>query len=169
VTSSNLDFPDVLLDEIAERAAALVSQRLEAPPTESEFLTVEEASELLRCNPQRIYDSARMGIRETRKYALVTCGPSAWLKCPSRGPRPSPSQDGRDLGWRSANDVSAGRHARVTDPIPAPPRLAIPVFKPIFAQGGGHSTPFDPLTRPLSLCSSQIRPRGSGMFFWGQE
>jgi hypothetical protein len=107
------------------------------------------------------------------------------LKCPSRGPRPSPSQDGRDQGWRSANDVSAGRQARVrplTDPpggqtsgdpeqagmppcpsrarfLPpfVPSRPAEPSVQADLRQGGRSSTPFrPPSNRPRSLCSSQI-------------
>jgi excisionase family DNA binding protein len=46
-----------LVELIAERAAELVLERLEvAQAPESEFLTVSEAAEFLRCKPQRIYD-----------------------------------------------------------------------------------------------------------------
>lgn len=52
----HLQLPDELLDAIAERAAVLALERLERQGPASEFLTVDEAAELLRCKPQRIYD-----------------------------------------------------------------------------------------------------------------
>jgi len=49
--------PEETLEAIAERAAEIVLERLAAPATvESEFLTVDEAAELLRAKPQRVYD-----------------------------------------------------------------------------------------------------------------
>ncbi len=53
----NLSVPPALVEEIAQRAAAIVLERLrrqpEAPPR---LLTVPEAAELLRARPQRVYD-----------------------------------------------------------------------------------------------------------------
>jgi excisionase family DNA binding protein len=56
VTSLHLQLTDELVDTIANRAAALVLERLDGSMPASEFLTVEEAAEVLRCKPQRIYD-----------------------------------------------------------------------------------------------------------------
>lgn len=55
-----VDLPEVVLERVAERAAAIVLERLES--SEPEFLSVGEAAELARCKPQRIYDlrSARV-------------------------------------------------------------------------------------------------------------
>lgn len=54
---------DEALDAIAERAAALVLERLagETSSSASEWLTVKEAAELLRCDPQRIFDLRSAG------------------------------------------------------------------------------------------------------------
>lgn len=52
-----VQLPDAVLEAIAERAAVLVLERLGAPrATESEFLSVEEAAEILRASKQRVYD-----------------------------------------------------------------------------------------------------------------
>jgi excisionase family DNA binding protein len=58
VTEVRLEVPDDVLDAIAERAAAIVLERLDAPaPRESsEFVTVDEAAEILRAARQRVYD-----------------------------------------------------------------------------------------------------------------
>ena len=57
MTELRLDLPEPVLNELAERAAALVLERLSAAPaTESEFLTVTEAADLLRASRQRVYD-----------------------------------------------------------------------------------------------------------------
>lgn len=55
---AQLELPDDVVERIAERAAEFVLERLESQPTAtgSEFLTVAEAAELLRCKPQRVYD-----------------------------------------------------------------------------------------------------------------
>jgi excisionase family DNA binding protein len=50
-----LALPDELLDELVERVTARVLEELEAP-ARPEFLTVQEAAELLRAKPQRVYD-----------------------------------------------------------------------------------------------------------------
>jgi excisionase family DNA binding protein len=62
VTGLRLELPTDVLDElveaIAERAAAIVLERLRddggSPP--SPYLSVDEAAELLRAKPQRVYD-----------------------------------------------------------------------------------------------------------------
>jgi excisionase family DNA binding protein len=46
--------PPAVVDEIVERVAAVVLERVQAPA--SAYLTVDEAAELLRCKPQRVYD-----------------------------------------------------------------------------------------------------------------
>lgn len=46
-----LDFPEELLEAIADR----VAQRIDSSPV-SPLLTVEEAAQYLRCRPKRIYD-----------------------------------------------------------------------------------------------------------------
>jgi excisionase family DNA binding protein len=50
-----LVLPDEVLDELVERVTARVLEALEAP-TQPEFLSVQEAAELLRAKPQRVYD-----------------------------------------------------------------------------------------------------------------
>jgi excisionase family DNA binding protein len=51
------DFPDELLEAIAARAAQLVLERVQpAPGPVSAYLSVDEAAELLRAKPQRVYD-----------------------------------------------------------------------------------------------------------------
>jgi excisionase family DNA binding protein len=51
----HIDLPDELVERIAELAAAIVLERLEAQrPPASEYLTVLEAAELLRCRRQRV-------------------------------------------------------------------------------------------------------------------
>lgn len=44
------------IEAIAQRAAEIVLARMPAPTTDSEYLTVLEAAELMRCKRQRIYD-----------------------------------------------------------------------------------------------------------------
>jgi excisionase family DNA binding protein len=51
-----LELPAEVIEAIAERAAAIVVQRLEQPAAESPFMTVAEAAGYARCKPQRIYD-----------------------------------------------------------------------------------------------------------------
>jgi excisionase family DNA binding protein len=55
VNRLTLELPQEFVEAVAERAAALVLERLEAR-TASPYLSVEEAAEYLRCSPQRIYD-----------------------------------------------------------------------------------------------------------------
>ena len=53
-------FPPELLEPlaqaIAERAAELALERLPAPASLPEYLTVEEAADYMRCRRQRVYD-----------------------------------------------------------------------------------------------------------------
>jgi excisionase family DNA binding protein len=51
-----LSLPDDVVEAIAERAAELVLEQLGDRGHVREFLTVAEAAELLRCEPQRIYE-----------------------------------------------------------------------------------------------------------------
>lgn len=56
--------PADLVERIAERAAELVLERLDASATNggaSEFLTIAEAAEVLRAKPQRVYDLCSEG------------------------------------------------------------------------------------------------------------
>jgi excisionase family DNA binding protein len=50
-----------LVDVIAERAAALLSERMPATAARSPYMNVEEAADYLRCKPQRIYDLLSSG------------------------------------------------------------------------------------------------------------
>ena len=54
---------DVLLDELVERVADRVVQRLRSVPSSrtGELLSIAEAAELLRCKPQRVYDLRSSG------------------------------------------------------------------------------------------------------------
>jgi excisionase family DNA binding protein len=61
VTEARLVLPEELVDAIAERAAALVLERLGEPTAASPFLTVVEAAEFLRCERQRVYDLLSAG------------------------------------------------------------------------------------------------------------
>ncbi len=57
-----------LVERIAERAAAIVLERLDVrPKIEGEFLTVEEAAAVLRCSRQRVYDLCSDGRLERFK------------------------------------------------------------------------------------------------------
>ena len=58
VTELRVHLPDDVLEFVAERAAAIVLERLadEHRNGDSEFVSVAEAAELLRAKPQRIYD-----------------------------------------------------------------------------------------------------------------
>ena len=66
-------FPNELVEQIAERAAALVLQRQQAG-TSSRWLTVPEAAEFARCSRQHIYDlrsDGRLSRHGERGHALV--------------------------------------------------------------------------------------------------
>jgi excisionase family DNA binding protein len=53
--------PPAAVEEVARRAAELVLEQLHPGPPASEFVTVEEAAELLRARPQRVYDLLSQG------------------------------------------------------------------------------------------------------------
>jgi excisionase family DNA binding protein len=57
VTGSPLaiELPSAVVDEIVERVAAVVLERVQAPAV-SPYLSVDEAADYLRCSRQRIYD-----------------------------------------------------------------------------------------------------------------
>ena len=59
-----LDFPEDLVEAIADR----VAQRISNSPV-SPLLTVEEAAEYLRCKPKRIYD-----LTSQRRLAFIKDG-----------------------------------------------------------------------------------------------
>jgi len=52
--------PDVL-EQIAERAAAIVVERLPSPEPGSPYMTIPEAADYLRAKPQRVYDLLSSG------------------------------------------------------------------------------------------------------------
>lgn len=53
----SLTLSEQIVEAIAEQAAAIVLERLQAPPSAtSPYLTVNEATEFIRAKPQRIYD-----------------------------------------------------------------------------------------------------------------
>jgi excisionase family DNA binding protein len=58
VTELRVQLPADVLESLAERAAAIVLERLAAEQHngDSEFVSVVEAAELLRAKPQRVYD-----------------------------------------------------------------------------------------------------------------
>jgi excisionase family DNA binding protein len=63
-----VELPGDVVELVAERAAEIVLERLNAQPvTQSEFLSVGEAAELLRCKPQRVYDLLSAGQLERFK------------------------------------------------------------------------------------------------------
>ena len=70
--------PPELLEAIAERTAEIVLERVRAEARatrEPKFLSVQEAAELYRCKPQRIYEllSARRltGVKEGGRVLLL--------------------------------------------------------------------------------------------------
>jgi excisionase family DNA binding protein len=67
VTELRFDLPDSLVETIAERAAALVLERLDGKAKQPELLSVPEAAELLRCSRQRVYDLLSAGRLERLK------------------------------------------------------------------------------------------------------
>ena len=59
---ARLVLDDETLDELARRVAAILRGEVErAPEPRSEYLSVDEACQLLRCRPQRIYDLRSSG------------------------------------------------------------------------------------------------------------
>lgn len=62
-----IDIPAALVDAIAERAAALVLERLGTAAPVAEFVSVAEAAEIYRCKPQRIHDLLSAGELERVK------------------------------------------------------------------------------------------------------
>jgi len=58
-----LELPESALAEIAERAAAIVLERLAGndPTAAAEYLTLTEACAIARCKSQRIYDLRSQG------------------------------------------------------------------------------------------------------------
>lgn len=67
MTALRIELPGELVEEIARRAAAIVVEQLAADASgRSEFLTVAEAAEVLRCSRQRVYDL--LSARRLPKY-----------------------------------------------------------------------------------------------------
>ena len=56
-----LPIPDSVIELIAQRAATLVAQRLEASSPSAPYLGVEQAAEYLACPKSRIYDLKARG------------------------------------------------------------------------------------------------------------
>jgi excisionase family DNA binding protein len=54
--SVQLELPDAVIDELVERVATRVLEQLAQRDGSSQYVNVQEAAELLRCKPQRIYD-----------------------------------------------------------------------------------------------------------------
>jgi excisionase family DNA binding protein len=68
-----LSLPAELVEQIAERAAELVLERIEATPP-SRWMTVEETAEYMRCTRQHVYDlrsDGRLGRYGEHGHALV--------------------------------------------------------------------------------------------------
>lgn len=62
-----LELPENVIEAVAERAAALVLERIAPTSPEPELLTVPEAAEFLRAKPQRVYDLISAGQLERFK------------------------------------------------------------------------------------------------------
>jgi excisionase family DNA binding protein len=104
-----LDLPAEVIEAIAERAAAIVLQRLEQPAAESPFMTVAEAADYARCKPQRIYDllsSRRLTRHKDGARALIQRAELEGYLAATTGPRTA----GR------ADSISARRRATVGSP-----------------------------------------------------
>lgn len=83
-----VEFPAAAVELIARRAAEIVLEQRPAKPA-SEFLTVNEAAELLRARPQRVYDllserrltrfkdGARVLVSRAEIFAYLGCPPVA--------------------------------------------------------------------------------------------
>jgi excisionase family DNA binding protein len=74
-----LPVPELLVEQIAERAAEIVLRRFDAGRgrTASPYLTVSEAAEYLRCKPQRVYDllsARRLTRHKDGRRVLVSRG-----------------------------------------------------------------------------------------------
>jgi len=54
-----VELPDELVEQIAQRAAAILAER--QPTTASPWLNVVEAADRLRCGKDRIYDLIALG------------------------------------------------------------------------------------------------------------
>jgi excisionase family DNA binding protein len=70
-----ITLPTDTAEAIAQRAAAIVLERLSAEPRIAEYLTVSEAAEYLRAKPQRIYDllsSGRLTRHKDGRRVLVS-------------------------------------------------------------------------------------------------
>ena len=61
MTEISIVLPDGVIEEIAERAAEVALVRIERHKGRSPYLTVSEAAERLRTEPQRIYDLCSSG------------------------------------------------------------------------------------------------------------
>ena len=61
VVSVAIELSEAQIERIAERAAALLARRQPEPERPSEFLSIAEAAELLRCRRQRIDDILSQG------------------------------------------------------------------------------------------------------------
>ena len=59
--AATLPVPDELIEELAERTADKVIERL--PQVPEPYLDVEGAAAYLACGPHRIYDLRRQGLR----------------------------------------------------------------------------------------------------------
>ena len=69
-----LTIPERLIEEIAQRAAAITTHTA-VPVERSPFLTTEEAAEFLRCSRQRIHDLLSRGklsrLKEGRRTLIL--------------------------------------------------------------------------------------------------
>ena len=88
--SLTLNLPEPLLQALAERAAAIVLDHLQAAPAGSPYLTIKEAAEYARCKRQRIDDllSARRLTRykDGRRTLILRAELDAHL-APTTGPK----------------------------------------------------------------------------------
>ena len=61
MTELHFELPDDVLDAIAARAAELVLDRLQQSAAATPYLSVDEAAEVLRAKPPRVYDLLSSG------------------------------------------------------------------------------------------------------------
>lgn len=61
MTEFVLTLPEAITETIAHRIATIVRSEIDATTTATPYMTVAEAAEYLRCDPQRVYDLASSG------------------------------------------------------------------------------------------------------------
>ena len=117
VVRLTLELPAELVEAAAERAAAIVLQRLEQEHTaaQSPFMTVAEAAAYARCKPQRIYDllsSRRLTRHKDGARTLIQRAELDAHLAPTSGPH----------SYRGGDSISPPPRATVDNPGNRPSR-----------------------------------------------